>query len=68
MFVKSTKHVDLRDGTYHGLWCGWVVTIPALDKNDVDVDLEFPVSRATPTYEAVEVIINVKNNKFSFER
>lgn len=62
MIVKSTKHVDLPDETYRGFWCGWVVTIPVVDE-----DLEFPVSHSSPTSEAVDIVIKVINNKFSFE-
>ena len=63
MIVNSTKHVDLPDGTYRGFWCGWIVTIPVVGE-----DLEFPVSHGTPTTDAIEITVNVSNNKFSFER
>jgi hypothetical protein len=67
MIIKSTKHVDLPDGSYRGFWCEWTVTIPTVDKNDVDVDLEFPVSRAYILNEALPVNINVRDNSFTFE-
>jgi hypothetical protein len=62
MIVNSTKHVDLPDGVYMGFWCGWVVTVPMLEG-----DLEFPVSRTTPSVDALAIRLNVDSNKFSFE-
>jgi hypothetical protein len=67
MIVKSIKHVGLPDETYHGLWCGWTVTIPVIE-GDTEKDLEFPVSHTTPTTEAIAVKVKVVNHSFSFER
>jgi hypothetical protein len=61
MLIKSTKHVDLPNETYLGIWKDWVVTIAFSDE-----DMEVPVSKGNGE-EPKRVRITVINNSFSFE-
>jgi len=64
MIIKSTKFVDLPDEKYCGIWLNWVMVIPFV-VNDVNDDMEIPVSRGTETEK--KVFVNVVNNSFQFE-
>ena len=65
MIVTSTKHVSLPNETYCGIWSEYVLTIPWVDGNDKDIDLEIPTDKGTPSIARVNV--TVLNNVATFE-
>jgi hypothetical protein len=61
MIVKSTKYVDLRDGTYRGFWVEWLLVIPFDDET-----MEIPLNRGN-TKDLLPVTATVSKNQLSFE-
>jgi hypothetical protein len=62
MKVNSTKFVNLKDGSYRGIWFEYLLIIPFVENNE---DMEIPVSRGTPIIK--HVIVVVTDNIATFE-